>query len=257
MIEKIETEIDRIEEKYKVHILYAAEGGSRAWGFASPDSDYDVRFIYVQKEMRSYLSLNEPRDVIECKINEKLDINGWDLRKALRLLYKSNPALFEWGNSPIVYQECTDWQKIKKVLNNYFVSKAGVFHYLSMAKGNYRDYLKTDVVKTKKYLYVIRPILAAKYILRTNSVPPMTFTELIAEELDEEILPEVQEILRRKQESSAIGTAPRIDKLNNYIEKMLEKLQKEAEEMPVIKQEDSQWDTLNKIFYNIVTWWAN
>ena len=71
-----------------VRVLYAAESGSRAWGFASPDSDHDVRFIYAH-ERDWYVSLWEDRDVVERGIDEKLvDLAGWDIRKALRLLLK-------------------------------------------------------------------------------------------------------------------------------------------------------------------------
>ena len=96
--------LHEIEEREHVRILLAVESGSRAWGFASPDSDYDVRFLYV-RTMTDYLRLDPVRDVIEQPINDLLDMNGWDLQKALRLLYKSNPTLFEWLKSPIVYME--------------------------------------------------------------------------------------------------------------------------------------------------------
>ena len=101
---RITSILKEIEARHGVAILYACESGSRGWGFASQDSDYDVRFIY-QNPRNWYLSIDEKRDVIELPINDELDINGWDLRKALRLLRKSNPALFEWLSSPIVYRQ--------------------------------------------------------------------------------------------------------------------------------------------------------
>ena len=100
----IEQKLKEIEEKENVKIILAVESGSRAWGFASPDSDYDVRFIYV-RETKEYLKLNEIRDVIEWQLDETLDISGWDIKKALKLLYKTNPTLFEWFSSPIVYKK--------------------------------------------------------------------------------------------------------------------------------------------------------
>lgn len=99
MEKMIVSRLREIEEKEKVHILLAVESGSRAWGFASPDSDYDVRFIYIRPK-EDYLRLESIRDVIELPINDVLDINGWDLQKTLRLLYKSNPTLFEWFSFP-------------------------------------------------------------------------------------------------------------------------------------------------------------
>lgn len=121
-----------IEQKEQVTILHAVESGSRAWGFASPDSDYDVRFIYV-RPAEYYLKLEKTRDVIEWQLDERLDINGWDLQKALRLLHSSNPTLFEWNNSPIVYKTTEEWAEIRIEINNYFLARSGLYHYLNTA----------------------------------------------------------------------------------------------------------------------------
>lgn len=114
------------------------ESGSRAWGFASPDSDYDVRFLYI-RDKNEYLRLDSTRDVIEWQLDDRLDINGWDMQKALRLLYSSNPTLFEW-NVPIVYKTAEKWSRISEVIDQYFLEKAGLYHYLNTAKFNYREY---------------------------------------------------------------------------------------------------------------------
>ena len=153
-----------IEKTENVRILLAVESGSRAWGFASPDSDYDVRFIYIRHK-DDYLRLEKHRDVIELPIEGKLDINGWDLDKTLRLLRASNPTLFEWVSSPIVYRETAFADEFRAVMKKYFSSKRGLSHYLSMASRNYREYLKGDTVKAKKYFYVLRPVLACRWIL--------------------------------------------------------------------------------------------
>jgi predicted nucleotidyltransferase len=148
MLEQIKTELQKLEQRENIRILHAVESGSRAWGFASPDSDYDVRFIYV-RPLEFYLSLEKTRDVIDWKLDEVLDINGWDLQKALRLLYRSNPTLFEWACSPTVYHTTPEWEKISAVFPDYFLSKPGLYHYLSTAEGNYREYLKGDMVRVK------------------------------------------------------------------------------------------------------------
>ena len=184
MKEIIVQKLREIEEREHVKILLAVESGSRAWGFASPDSDYDVRFLYV-RTMTDYLRLDPVRDVIEQPINDLLDINGWDLQKALRLLYKSNPTLFEWLKSPIVYMETEFADRMRAVMNDYFSVKHSLYHYISMAEGNYRKYLKTERVKAKKYFYVLRPLLAGQWILKTGSPPPMLFSELAEAELPE------------------------------------------------------------------------
>ncbi|MDR1183364.1 MAG: nucleotidyltransferase domain-containing protein, partial [Coriobacteriales bacterium] len=114
MRDTIQNELLEIEETERVRIIYCAESGSRAWGFASADSDYDVRFIYI-RELCDYLRLDTARDVIEWQNDGVLDINGWDVQKALRLLHNSNPTFYEWGNSPIVYRETPEWDAVKVV----------------------------------------------------------------------------------------------------------------------------------------------
>ena len=145
MRELIISKLKQIEKDYNVRVLLAVESGSRAWGFASPDSDYDVRFIYVRPE-KEYLRLEDVRDVIELPINDELDINGWDLQKTLRLLYRSNPTLFEWFSSPIVYVETEFAKQFREIMIGYFSTKKSLYHYISMAESNYRDYLKGEMV---------------------------------------------------------------------------------------------------------------
>ncbi len=167
-----------IEHQFDVRILYACESGSRAWGFASPDSDYDVRFVYVHKT-DYYLSIDDLRDVIEVPINDLLDINGWELRKALRLFRKSNAPLYEWLQSPIVYAEHPTFvSEMKALMPTYFSPRAEMHHYLSMAKGVFESELSGEMVKLKRYFYALRPILAAKWIADMRSVPPMEFKSL-------------------------------------------------------------------------------
>jgi len=128
MEEVIQEHIRDIEKERHVRILYACESGSRAWGFASPDSDYDVRFIYVQP-VNHYLSIRERKDVIELPVNQLLDINGWDIRKALQLFLKSNGPLYEWLQSPIVYKEENGFaQKLRSLMPAYFSHRAGCHH---------------------------------------------------------------------------------------------------------------------------------
>ena len=170
MRELILQKLDEMEQTEGIRILHAVESGSRAWGFPSPDSDYDVRFIYVRTP-EYYLKLEKTRDVIELPINDMLDINGWDLNKTLRLLHSSNPTLFEWMSSPIVYRQTGFIDRLQPILDDYFSCKSGLWHYLSMAESNYRAYLKGDMVRAKKYFYVMRPILACKWILHKGYPP--------------------------------------------------------------------------------------
>ena len=141
--------LHEIEIEHKIDILYAVESGSRAWGFESTDSDYDVRFIYRHKESW-YLQVLPKKDVIEYPIIDEFDYSGWDLKKTLFLLSKSNPVLFEWLRSPIVYIKNENfYKKLIEVSGEYFSKISSTYHYLHMAKGNYREYLKKDLVKIR------------------------------------------------------------------------------------------------------------
>lgn len=241
IIEKLK----EIEMNENVKIIGAFESGSRAWGFASSDSDYDVRFIYIRKK-NDYLRLDEMRDVIEYQLDDVFDINGWDLKKALRLLFKSNPTLFEWCNSPIVYHETELFSKFKILLPKFFSCKKSILHYLSMAESNYRMYLKTDDVRIKKYFYVLRPLLAALWIVNKKSQPPMLFTDLVDAELDLSMKPIVDKLFQIKKEKPELSIAPKIQELNDYVEKTLNDIKG-----VVSKIEDdngNEWDIMNNFF---------
>ncbi len=131
-------ELKAIEEENGVRILHAVESGSRAWGFASPDSDYDVRFVYVRPP-RDYIRLNEPKDVIIWKDDNVLDINGWDLRKAMKQFARGNATLFEWSYSPVVYQTSSEWATVCDVAKSYFSEKAAIYHYYGTAMTTWKN----------------------------------------------------------------------------------------------------------------------
>ena len=248
MDKKILEELRKIEAAEGVKIIMAIESGSRAWGFASPDSDYDVRFIYVRKQ-EDYLRLEGMRDVIEWRLDETLDICGWDLKKALQLIYKSNPTIFEWCASPIVYMENEAFSKVKALLPKYFSVKKSLYHYWHMAETNYREYLKGDIVRVKKYFYVIRPLLAAKWILDRRTSPPMLFDYLVEAELDTSLRPELDRLLEMKKTMPELGQAPRIESLNKYIESVMPEMKRLADYEEDITVE---WAPLNDVFLNVL-----
>lgn len=177
----IETALLEIEARENVHVLYACESGSRAWGFAGTDSDWDVRFIYVRpRDWYLSIALERRSDVIELPIDSELDVAGWDLRKALQLLRKSNPPLLEWLHSPIVYREDGPIAgELRRLADEYWSDLACVHHYLNMARGNYREYLRGEMVWTKKYFYVLRPLLAVRWIERNLGGVPVEFSRLV------------------------------------------------------------------------------
>ncbi|MGT2801601.1 nucleotidyltransferase domain-containing protein [Streptococcus henryi] len=248
MKEKILQEIKAIEEQEKVKILLAVESGSRAWGFESPDSDYDVRFIY-SRQTADYLKLQAQPDVIDWVLNDVLDINGWDLQKALRLLYKSNPTLIEWTKSPIVYYEAPECQGLKDLLEDYFSAKKSLYHYLNMAKTNYEKHLTGERIKVKKYFYALRPILAANWIVKRQTPPPIEFDKLVEAELPRNLMPVVQDLLERKQVLPEGGIIDRVEVVNAYLEDQMVRLNQLAAELPVEKVD---WQKLNHYFLEVL-----
>lgn len=241
----IKQKLKEIEKKENIKIIGAFESGSRAWGFASPDSDYDIRFIYIRTK-NDYLKLEGIRDVLEYPIDELIDINGWDVQKALRLLYKSNPTVFEWCSSPIVYVQSDLLLKFKSLLPKFFSCKKSLLHYFNMAKSNYRMYFKTPNVKIKKYFYVLRPLLAAQWIINNKSQPPMLFQDLIDLQLDIEMKPIVENLLILKKEKPEIHVIPKIQELNDYIEEKFVYIKNVAVNLEEDKTGD--WNLLNKFF---------
>ena len=222
MREQVMAHLCAIEAQHQVTILFACESGSRGWGFASPDSDYDVRFIYVQR-LPWYLTVAPGRDVIELPISGDLDVNGWDLRKALGLMRESNPTLLEWLSSPIVYrQEQSTMEHLRTLAQQTFSNAKSWHHYTSMAKKNFREHLQADQVRYKKYLYALRPLLAARWIYTQPGVPPMRFAELAQRTLDAEhdapLISEINALLEVKMRAGEAATSPRWLGIHAFIE---------------------------------------
>lgn len=245
---RIIDELAAIEREENVRILYACESGSRAWGFPSQDSDYDVRFIYI-RPVEWYLSIYERRDVIERPISDMLDINGWDLKKALNLFRKSNPPLMEWLQSPILYMEpYSAAGQIRSISSQLFSPRSCMYHYLHMAKGNYREYLQGAEVRIKKYFYVLRPILACEWIERYQSMPPIQF-DLLVERLipaNSELSEAVRQLLVRKKAGEELDYEPRIQPINEYLEQRIAYFEKAASAVPTSK--DWNDETLDELF---------
>lgn len=233
MTETILKNLNRIEEIHNARILYAVESGSRAWGFASQNSDYDVRFIYIHQP-DWYLSIREKRDVIEMPINDDLDISGWDIRKALGLFAKSNPPLLEWLGSPIVYQDRFGFSdRLRTLLQDTFSPQRCMHHYLHMARGNYREYLKGETVRLKKYLYVLRPILACLWLEKHGTMPPTEFSSLRQDaSLSMSLDGAVEELLQKKMAGEELAMAPSVPVLNDFIEQQLDRLNLIADRRP-------------------------
>ena len=216
------------ERREDVRIILAVESGSRAWGFASSNSDYDVRFIYCRRTPW-YLTvdLETRRDVLEYGIVDDIDLNGWDLRKALRLLRKSNPTIVEWLQSPVEYLSRGSFRSTAlELLDQVYFPDKGIYHYRSMAKTNYRGYLQAEQVPLKKYFYVLRPLLAARWVEAHGEAPPIEFgTLLSAIAHEKELLADIGVLLERKRSGAELDLAPPIPRINRFIEAELERLE--------------------------------
>jgi len=221
MYEQINKQLTKIEKDFNVKILYACESGSRAWGFESSDSDYDVRFIYVHKK-EWYLKVDNAklRDVIELPINSELDISGWELRKSLNLFKKSNPALIEWINSPVVYRQDDAFIfDMKQYIPIFYSNKACFYHYTNMAKNNYKEYLKNESIWIKKYFYVLRPLLAMKWIEQKRGVVPTKFENLLVTiEENQKLVIAINELIAQKKIGFESKYMNRIPIISDFID---------------------------------------
>jgi len=240
--------IKAAEAEHGVKVLYAIESGSRAWGFESPNSDYDVRFIYAHpKDWYLAVNLEDKRDVIEYPIVDEIDINGWDIRKALKLFWKSNPSFIEWLQSPIVYVDDGHFAKTaRELMPTIASSHKGIYHYLHMAKGNFREYLKKEVVPLKKYFYVLRPLMAIMWLEKYNSPAPIEFEVLRKLVSNNKPLNDaISDLLVRKRASLEKEYAPAVPIINEFIESELKRHENYADSN---KKRDADFESLNLLF---------
>lgn len=247
--------LEAVEHQYEVKVLYACESGSRVWGFASEDSDYDVRFIYAHP-MEWYLSIDVERrfDTISPPI-APLDMAGWDLRKALQLIYKSNPPLWEWLQSPIVY---SDWcegflkDKMNWLMERYYYPAACFYHYFHMAENNWNNYLLgKSTVLLKKYLYVLQPLLACRWIENA----PMESVPVRLEDLcnilllsNDSLRQIIQKLIEEKRAGCELGESPPIPELHEYLEEEFKRLREIMDEGRFDKYKNISKDPLNEFF---------
>lgn len=240
--------IKAAEVEHNVKVLFAVESGSRAWGFASPNSDYDVRFVYVHpRDWYLAIDLEDKRDVIEYPIVDEIDINGWDLRKALQLLWRSNPGIVEWLQSPIVYVDDGVFAPAARaLLPKVYSPVKGIYHYRHMAKNNYREHFKTDTVIIKKYFYILRALFSCMWIEKTDKPAPIEFHHLRALVADDSAIDaEISALLERKKISQEKEIAAPIPALNKFIETMLVRFE---ELKPIEPERDRNIEQLNKLF---------
>lgn len=212
----IEQAIEQISTQRGVRILFAIESGSRAWGFASQDSDYDVRFVFVWPRDH-YLRVQLPSDHIHEDLPGDLDMSGWDLRKALHHFGKSNASFYEWVNSPIVYQDSGLIGQLRELSREYFQSRPAVDHYLGLAKQLWMRHVNDTDINGKWFLYILRASLAAQWILKNQSAPPVLFVDLLPLIPDAALLEEIQRLLQWKQAGSEADAFPVSNALRDFL----------------------------------------
>lgn len=249
MRETIISQLEKLEQEQDINILYACESGSRAWGFPSSDSDYDVRFIYIQSPQK-YLSIHDKKEAIDLFLTQDLDLIGWDIRKALRLFHKSNASLFEWMQSDIVYKEEAGFiQEIQRLAPTYFSTKASLYHYLGITKHTFNGHLLGEEVNIKKYFYALRPILATLWICNHNSVPPIKIDKLLEVIKDKtEITAEIHKLLENKEKAMEGDMIKPIPALQSFIQESMIDCQDKAVEM---SKDNPDIEPLNDLFRKI------
>lgn len=234
MKERIQAKLKEIEVQKGVKVLYACESGSRAWGFASMDSDFDVRFIYA-RPLDDYLRIFEATDFIELPVDNVLDINGWDIRKTLQLFLTSNPPLYEWLQSPVIYHCNPEFhQDLVALMPAYFSLRAGCHHYGSMTK-KMMELAGEEQVRIKKYFYALRTALAALWIVRKQALPPMEFHNLRKLVADTIWQQEVETLLALKAVSHEKTTTAPVPVLDQWLHSAMEEIHEKAAALPATK----------------------
>jgi predicted nucleotidyltransferase len=248
VVKEIDARLDALERTEQVKVQFASESGSRGWGFESSDSDYDVRFIYIRPS-DFYLStdLERKRDVIELPIEGLWDINGWDLRKALQLFFKSNPPLLEWLSSPIIYREASGViQKLRDLAPEYYSPKACSHHYWNMVTGHYRKQLAGQRVPLKRFFYILRPLLAMQWLEEDMGVVPMEFEKLVEGTIrDQALKNDIEELVAVKRTGLESGFGPRFSSINRFVEGEMRRREGRHSELPA---PDATVDRLNALF---------
>jgi predicted nucleotidyltransferase len=247
MMENIQSILSNISQKKNIRIVYACETGSRAWGFPSPDSDYDIRFIYVH-DKDWYLSLSQKKDTIE-HMDGDLDITGWDLKKSLTLLKKSNATLIERFQSPMEYYAAPGFKDdFKKLIENYYSPTAVFFHHHSLAKKFWEEIKDKEEFKLKSFFYLVRSLLSCNWIIQDKSVLPMHIEGLM-QYTEQEIKDQLRALIKLKAGVGEKYLHEKEDILNEWISEKFESLEKAGQNLGVSR---SDMGLLNEFFLKIL-----
>ncbi|WP_286925050.1 nucleotidyltransferase domain-containing protein [Flavobacterium sp. UBA4197] len=250
IIEKLK----EIEKANNIKILFACESGSRAWGFPSPDSDYDVRFVYV-RNIEDYLSVREYKDQLSFPITDVMDVYGWDLKKVLMLMNKSNTTIFEWLQSPQIYFEEEGFREaLWKVSQNFFSKRSNTLHYLGIAKSASATIETGNEIKIKKLFYILRPLLAAKWCLEKGTIAPMTIENLMKTITEVSVFERIMFLIKQKETAVEDFKVVIEEPLQVFINKEFEKA---SEAVKAFGKDVFQTEQLDTFFKEIIECYDN
>ena len=243
------SELEAMEREKGVNLMLAVESGSRCWGFESLDSDYDVRFVYSRPK-DDYLRLESMRDTIEWRLDDDLDVVGWDLCKFLRLLRASNPTAFEWMGSPVVYYESLGFKEVREVAPKCFDPVAHAHHYIEMASKHDMRYIRNGKCTPKRYLYAVRSLLACKWSIEEQKPVPMAFSELSEAMLEPKMAPLVTNLVEIKRNGLERGACEQIPELDEWI--LAQEAALDAKIDTLERPEGLEWSVLDEVFLKMV-----
>ena len=233
--------LEKLEADNNITILYAVESGSRAWGFHSPDSDYDIRFVYVHNDLNWYLQINKkPTETINGFSDDRVyDWDGWDIRKAIQHLKESNPAILEWLSSPIIYKDIHGFaDDMRNIVSQMHTNLSLSHHYRNMAETNWNARIEgKEIVNTKKYMYIIRPIGMLDWLMRfPGKELVIDYYKILTDlyvHMDNDVSKKIHELLDYKKEARELGENPRIPEIDTYIKEVMQRFDKMTDKKPV------------------------
>lgn len=234
-----------------IRIGFAIESGSRAWGFPSPDSDYDCRFIYV-RPVSDHIGLALHRDVIEFPIVGDIDTGGWDLRKALLLALKGNAVLVEWVKSPMAYEEEAGFRRrLSEVLDEIMVPQKVALHYVGLLRRHWHEH-GGGPIKLKKLLYAVRPAIALEW-MQSNGfqrLPPMNMMQCLdAVSIDEELRKAIHDLVIVKGQTREMGEGMPPERIQAFLAASIDRYSSFAERIELDQEADGRAQHLADIFY--------
>lgn len=233
VFDEILVELKKLETERNITILYANESGSRAWGFPSTDSDYDVRFVYAHS-LDWYVNIGTPKDQIDLFITKELDLKGWELRKALTLMKKTNVSVYEWLQSPIMYMDKDSFQaKLWALCPSYYSPKKAFYHYYSSMRNYMNDFGET--MKLKRFFYIVRSLFNSLWLVEKESIPPLELEDLLPLCKEKKVVQAIRDLVEFKATVGEGHVHEIPDILVNYVRTEFERLGNMAEGVKSLK----------------------